>query len=271
MGWMRCESSEATTRRMREWFTHLPGRWFQAEERAQLRRLLPNLFGYHLLQLGDYYSKESLSSSRIPHCVVLDPHVRREAPAGERLRNVVQGLPDWLPVASDSIDVVVMPHTLEITEHPHQLLREVGRVLIPEGHVVILGFNPWSPWMLWRLTLGWRGRPPWCGRFIPPARLKDWLQLLGFDIVDCQRYFYRPPLSHGGLMRRLRFIDRLGRRWWPVFGAGYVVLAKKRVIGLTPVENRWRARRPSLVGVELAGNSRLGEPPLCSSQRERHE
>lgn len=271
MGWMRCESSEATTRRMREWFTHLPGRWFQAEERAQLRRLLPNLFGYHLLQLGDYYSKESLSSSRIPHCVVLDPHVRREAPAGERLRNVVQGLPDWLPVASDSIDVVVMPHTLEITEHPHQLLREVGRVLIPEGHVVILGFNPWSPWMLWRLTLGWRGRPPWCGRFIPPARLKDWLQLLGFDIVDCQRYFYRPPLSHRGLMRRLRFVDRLGRRWWPVFGAGYVVLAKKRVIGLTPVENRWRARRPSLVGVELAGNSRLGEPPLCSSQRERHE
>ena len=251
--WRQCDPPAISRGHMRDWFTRLPGRWFQAEERAQLRSILPTLFGYHLLQLGDFYSKECLSASRIPHSMVLDPEVRETLPEGERLRSRIQGEAESLPVASDSLDVLVLPHTLEFSAEPHQVLREVDRVLIPEGHVVIFGFNPWSPWMLWRLLLGWRGKPPWCCRFISPLRMKDWLQLLGFDIVTCRRYFYRPPLNHRGLMRRLRFLDRLGKRWWPVLGGGYVVVARKRVATLTPIKPRWRPRRAQVSGPELVG------------------
>jgi len=254
--WTRCEPSKVTRQRMRAWFTHLPGRWLQAEERAQLRAILPTLFGYHLLQLGDVYSKDCLTSSRIPHCVVLDEWPQETPPAGECERSEVRGSLEWLPIATDAIDTVVMPHTLEFTDDPHQVLREIDRILIPEGHAVILGFNPWSLWIFWRMALSWRGRPPWCGRFTSQARLKDWLQLLGFDIIEARRYFYRPPLSHKGLMRRLRFLDRIGQRWTPFFGAGYVVVARKRVATLTPIRPRWRPVRRPVASPELAGNSR---------------
>jgi len=257
--WMKCDSPEVTRQRMRAWFTHLPGRWLQAEERAQLRKILPTLFGYHLLQLGDLYSKDCLTSTRIPHCMVLDEWLQGRTPAGERERSSINAAPEWLPIASDCIDTVVMPHTLEFTEDPHQVLREVDRILIPEGHVVILGFNPWSLWMVWRLALGWRGKPPWCGRFVSQARLKDWLQLLGFDIIQSQRYFFRPPLNHKGIMRRLRFLDHIGQRWVSIFGAGYVVVAQKRVVTLTPLKPRWQSVRGQVTSPELAGNSRAME------------
>ena len=251
--WMKCELNQQTRINMRAWFARTPGRWFQAEERAQLTEVLPNLFGYHLLQLGDLFSRECLTTTRIPHCVVLDTWPQDKAPSGERPRNNICGIPEHLPVATDYLDVVLLPHTLEFTEDPHQILREVDRILIPEGHVVILGFNPWSPWMLWHLVLGWRGKPPWCGRLIRQGRLKDWLQLLGFDVIKSRHFFFRPPLANKIIMKRLRFFDRIGKRWFPVFGAGYIVVARKRVATLTPIRPRWRPLPISKP--ELAGSS----------------
>lgn len=267
--WMRCELNELTRKRMRAWFAHAPGRWFQAEERHQLAQVLPNLFGYHLLQLGDLYSRECLTTTRIPHCVVLDMWLQNKAPTGERERGCVQGTPEHLPVATDCLDLVLLPHTLEFTENPHQILREVDRILIPEGHVVVLGFNPWSLWMLWYLVLGWRGKPPWCGRLIREARLKDWMQLLGFDVVSSRRYFYRPPLSSKSVMKRLRFLDRIGSRWCSIFGAGYIVVARKRVATVTPIPQRWRPRPITAPG--LASNSSMNGRNGITNQQNRHD
>jgi hypothetical protein len=94
-----------------------------------------------------------------------------------------------------------------------------------------------------------RRQPPWCGRFISQARLRDWFQLLGFDVVLTTTYFFRPPLPSQSIMDRLGFLDRWGKRWWPFFGGAYVMVAKKRVATLTPIRPRWRPRR-----------SRLGAP-----------
>ena len=119
-----------------------------------------------------------------------------------------------------------------------------------------------------------RGKPPWCGRFISQARLRDWLQLLGFDIIEARHYFFRPPLSHKGMMSRLRFLDRIGRRWTPIFGAGYVVVARKRVATLTPIKQRWRPARAPMPTTELAGNSSSvtgSVAPRIIDEKKRHD
>ncbi len=267
----------ADRRLLQQWYAAGLGQWLLEIERRQLDEILPNLFGYHLIQVGHPVGEDLLGSSRIGHRVVVDtdraggpgaspaadsPQVSGSdvsgsdvsggacggngAPADVGLR----GRPDALPLQRDAVDVVVLPHTLEFEARPHEVLREVERVLVAEGHVVILGFNPWSPWGLWRILRRRRGRPPWYGTFRSVLRLKDWLALLGFDTVMCRMYFFRPPLRHAGIMRRLAFLERWGERWWPFLGGAYVLVARKRVISLTPVKPRWRPRR--LVHVNLA-------------------
>jgi SAM-dependent methyltransferase len=259
--WTKCGSLTTTRQRLREWYENRPGHWLQDEEQQVLDTVLPDLFGYHLLQVGLSNRSDCMRASRIPHHLIMDVDLSQtEWPVPELVDTSqrptrVQGTAEALPFASDSLDVLLLPHTLEFTSTPHEVLREADRVLIPEGHVVILGFNPWGLWMFWRMVLSWRGRPPWCGRFLRAARLRDWLQLLGFDIVDNHSYFFRPPLRQDAIMTKLRFLEAVGRRIWPIFGGAYVLVAKKRVATLTPVRPRWRPRRSRLASPELAGNS----------------
>lgn len=253
---MKCSSDQQTHAQMQQWARQMPGEWFQAEEQEQLDNILPTLFGYHLLQVGDLQAGNCLGSSRISHHMVLDSQFQQQEEDASGGPNRILGSPQSLPVATDSLDVVVLPHTLDFSRDPYQVLREADRILIPEGHMVILGFNPWSPWFIWRLVLGWRGNPPWCGRFIRQNRLKDWLQLLGYEMIHSGYYFFRPPLRQQGIMSRLGFLERLGKRWWPIFGAGYILVARKCVSTLTPIRPRWRAARRRLSPAELIGNSR---------------
>jgi len=157
-----------------------------------------------------------------------------------------QGIPTHLPIQTDSIDVVVLPHTLEFSLTPHDVLREVDRVLVPEGHLLMLVFNPRSAWMLWRWALGWRKQMPWCGRFMSTTRIKDWMALLGFDVMAVHGYFYRPPLQGDSIMKRLDLWEKMGKRAWPILGAANLIIAKKRVTTITPIRPRWRTQRQSV-------------------------
>lgn len=263
--WMRCEDTRETLRSMRQWYAQRPGIWLKQDEQAALQEILPDLFGYHFLQLGWHYDLSHMRCSRIPHQMVMDLdacwHDHRQdiddnnKEGGGAYPGVFRGAPEFLPVASDSLDVVLLQHSLEFSENPHQILREVDRVLIPEGHVVISCFNPFSLWMLWKLIYRWRKRAPWCGHFISLIRLRDWLELLGFDVLATHQYFFRPPLAHAGLMQRLWLLEKIGKKLWPFLSGAYIVVAKKRVATLTPLKPRWRPRRSRLVTPELAGNS----------------
>lgn len=235
-----CGPPPAVRRLQRAWYRLRPGQWLLETECAHLAELLPDLFGYHVLQVGCLADADLLGSSRITHRVVLAGDAES---AGGAVVPGVYARPDALPIAADSVDVVVLAHTLEFEADPHGVLREAERVLIAEGHVVILGFNPWSLWGLWRLVLARRARPPWCGHFLSLLRIKDWLALLGFDMVSQRSYFFRPPLRHAGVMQRLRFMEALGARAWPTCGGAYLVVAKKRVATLTPIKPRWLAPR----------------------------
>jgi SAM-dependent methyltransferase len=146
-----------------------------------------------------------------------------------------------LPIATDSLDVVLLPHVLEFADDPHQVLREIDRVLMPEGHVVIFGFNPYSMWGLRRMLTGWRKQPPWCGHFFSQYRIRDWLALLGFEAVQSRHYFFRPPVQHHATMEHLQFVEGLGH-YWPVLGGAYLVVARKRVTTLTPIRPRWKPK-----------------------------
>lgn len=155
----------------------------------------------------------------------------------------VHGLPEQLPFDGRSVDIMLLPHTLEFADDPHQVLREVSRVLTPEGYVVILGFNPFSLWGLWRLLRRRRGNAPWNGHFMQLARVKDWLNLLDFEIDRGKIFYYRPPLASETTMDRLHFLDPAGDRWWPMAGAVYLLVAKKRVVGMTPLRPEWRTTK----------------------------
>lgn len=224
------------------WQDSVPGAITLALEQQLLARVLPDLFGYHVVQLGCHHAPDLLATSRITHRV--RAHLAADVHAGAELHCAE----DALPLAPNSIDVLVLPHVLEFAHDPRRVLREAERVLIGEGHIVLLGFNPWSCYGLWSLLWRWQGLPPWSGRFISAARAKDWLQLLGFDIIHLSRAGFRPPTVRAKVNRRLEFVERLGAFGWPWFGNVYLLVGRKRVEGVRPVQASWRARRRVLAG-----------------------
>jgi SAM-dependent methyltransferase len=147
-----------------------------------------------------------------------------------------------LPLATHSIDLVLLPHVLEFAAEPHAILREVDRVMMPEGRLVIVGFNPWSLWGL-RSALGFsRNEIPWNGRFVSLLRVKDWLALLGFDVNAGRLVGYAPPFDNAKLRRRFGFMEPAGDRWWAVGGAVYMLQAIKRVRGMRLSRPRGRKK-----------------------------
>ncbi len=226
-------------RKLNLWYCGHIGQQFLALFQSRLDQVLSNLFGYHLLQIGSLGSADLLKNSRIKHRLILDGRQNGKHPSYLTIPCDV----DRLAIATDSVDVVVLPHTLEIHAQAHQVLREVDRILVPEGRVVIVGFNPYSLWgfVMWLRNLF--KRLPWHGRFLSPHRVKDWFALLGYEVEHFETYFYRPPFGTRNFKERSLFFERLGARYWPIFGGGYILVAKKQVATMTPLRPSWRVRR----------------------------
>jgi SAM-dependent methyltransferase len=222
------------------WFEGPAGRRVLAQERRLLDEALDTAFGYFLAQVGRW--------GRSDEFCALSTIRQRMLVASQAVQGVdVCAYPAALPLLSDGIDAVILPHLLERVADPHGVLREAERVLVGEGQVFILGFNPWSLWGLRNLFLR-RSQKPWAGRYLGEGRLRDWLALLGFDVVSVERYLFGWPSDHPFVARRSRVIERVGRRWWPRLNGAYLIVARKRVVPLTPVRPRWRPARGHLVG-----------------------
>lgn len=221
---------------LNQWFDQPLGRTLQAVEASHLRLVLPSLYGTVALQLGRIGKLDLMDACVAPTRIVLDT-----VPGESGCR--VAGEADALPFDQKSLDVVILPHTLDFARDPHQVLREVHRVLRPEGHVILTGFNPFSLWGLWRLAGRRSKRPPWCANFFALSRIKDWLALLEFEPTQGRMLYYRPPLQNENLMDRLHFLDKVGDRWWPLAAAVYLMVAKKRVFGMTPLRPVWEKNK----------------------------
>ncbi len=218
-----------------------------AWEQHHLDIAVADLFGFHALQLG-LPELDALRANRMPHrWLSTDAAAAADGPGPAVPKPPRAAISlhcdfDALPFDAASLDLVVLPHALELARDPHLALREVERVLVPEGRVVVVGFNPSSLWGL-RQGLGRLGRPfgaaaaqgpflPGNGEFLRYRRLRDWLRLLSFEVEDGRFGCYRPPVRSQKWLDRFEWAERSGERWWPVFGAVYFVVAVKRVRGM---------------------------------------
>ncbi|MBV1880495.1 MAG: class I SAM-dependent methyltransferase [Pseudomonadales bacterium] len=230
-----------------EWFSTRVGERVLSEEKVLLDQVLPSLFGYHLLQAGVDIPQHWLDSSRVSHKFRVSP-VEEESSELSQVRASL----DALAIESDSIDVAILHHSLDFEYDVHQVLREAARVVMPGGTMVVVGFNPWSVWGLWRfLTLRFR-RSPWTSRFVSPFKLSDWLNLLDFEVEGSETTLYFPPFFSESLLERFSGVEQLANLWLRHFGAVYILVAKKRVSCLTPIRPRWRPSKRSFVTVPIA-------------------
>ena len=245
-----------------EWFTTPAGRYLLAWEQDQFDLAVADIFGFNALQLG-LPELDALRANRMPHRWLALPEAG--VPAAQASRAALITDAAALPFPEASLDLVVLPHTLEFSADPHHVLREVERVLVPEGRLVVSGFNPAS---LWGLRQG-RARAsarvglhalgasrlylPEAGDFIGPWRLRDWMRLLSVEI-ESERYgCYRPAVRTDAWLQRHAWFDRAGARWWPIFGAVYFAVAIKRVRGMRVLGPAWKPRRaPAASPVPLA-------------------
>ncbi len=225
---------------MRKWLKTLLGQSFIKAEQQVIETFIPTLFGYELLWIGEPDFYQCVKHSPISHHTWINLNtVNRE------YLNPIKSRADKLPILSDSIDLIYLAHGLEFTNNPHEVLRETGRVLIPEGHLIITGFNPWSLWGLWRYCTHYFKPLPWDGQFIAVEKLKDWLGLLGFEVLQVKEFFIRPPFTNEKLLKRTEFIENLPLPRFLGKG-GYAVFAKKQVIPLTPIRTRWQTEEDSI-------------------------
>lgn len=218
-------------------------------------RLVGDIFGFHALQLG-LPELDALRANRMQHrWLALDAAYQGWAPsaqAGQGCAVDDAGAPlslrcdfESLPFPAQSLDLVVLPHALELAQDPHHTLREVGRVLVPGGRVVIAGFNPASLWGLRQRMGCWglnQGKVLPQGEFIGYWRLRDWLRLLDLEVEAGYFGCYRPMLRSDAWWSRMQWLERAGERWWPVLGAVYFLVAVKRVHGMRLVGKVRKAR-----------------------------
>lgn len=222
-----------------DWFETPLGQSLLREEQGAIDDALQCVFGYHQLQIGVSGRLDLLGESRISHRFIL--HTRPEF--NPRLSALVDF--NHLPLPAETMDSILLHHVLDFSQSPHHLLREAARVLIPRGHLIIVGFNPWSLWGVCASVLRlFTSRPRWRFQYLRIGRLLDWLTLVDMEAIDIYQGFYRPPLPQEKAIKYLHWMDRWGKRLRLACGGFYVIVARKDHLTLTPIKPTWQQYRP---------------------------
>lgn len=229
-----------------DWLETPAGRYLLDWENAQFKAAVADIFGFHALQLG-LREVHALDANRMQHRWLASHQPLPASALHVRPAELVTEF-SALPFPAASLDLVLLPHALEIHTRPHAILREVARVLVPEGKVVISGLNPMSLWGLQRRREGLSRKLGW-GKSSMPAleesigywRLRDWLHLLDFEIQVGHFGCYKPALSSDKWLQRMNWVDRIGSRWASIFGSAYFLVAVKRVHGVRLMGSPWKA------------------------------
>lgn len=230
------------------WLSTPLGQYLLAWEQQRISKAVEDIFGYHALQLG-LPSLPALENNRMPNRWLVQDHLPGQQPAASPFALVSRF--DALPFAEQSIDLVVLPHTLDLAVDPHATLREVSRVLVPEGRVVITCLNPASLWglrqrrtrFLQRLGANSHFLPLGAGSLIGYWRLRDWLRLLGLEVATGSFGCYRPAFQTQKWLDRTVWMESAGDRWWPILGAAFQITAIKRIKGMRLIGPQWKTEQ----------------------------
>jgi len=276
--WVECQPQ------LLEWYASDLGQSILTNLIERLDHILPTVFGYQGLQLGTLAHDQSLLEKAGIHRPVLmaspacnkplaQEHAEADSNSGSyELPSAQSGFKTQLsadvsslPIASDVMKLVIMPHTLDFCADPYQALREADRVLTNDGHLIIIGFSRWSLFGLRRGVLRWQRQVPWNGNFYSRNRVVDWLSVLSYNVEQKQSFFLRPPVRNAKLLRRLRLLEK-NQRWLGYFGGIYLLHAKKQTIPLIPAKSIWLPKRSSIETTSLAsvretGVSKTSEKP----------
>ncbi len=212
------------------------GPWLAAEIQERLDAWCPMLFGYHLLKIGALSSQLSCNGSSIRHQCAMAPH-------GEKIG--LLGEPSAIPLRDASVDACLLAHTLDYAADPHQILREVERILTADGWLLLSGFNPHSLVGIGRLFSRLRHHHPWHARMFAPERVADWLELLGFEIIHLESFAFS-SLSQQSRIHWWR--ENIGRSYFSYFASVYVLAARKRTIPLTLETKTTWFKKPVIAG-----------------------
>jgi SAM-dependent methyltransferase len=227
-----------------QWLTqHFLGIQLLEAEKLLLTQLLKRHFGRHSLLIGTPHQTDLLQSTSMPLHTVLSPWAPHKANP-----HFIEADLHELPILTGSIDLAILPHTLEFVDNPRQLLAEACRIIKPEGLIVIAGFNPYSVWGIKKL---WSDHQefPWSGNFIHAKKIKSWLHLADFEMEKQKNLLFRPPFNKQSIYQKLNFLEYVGHKCFPFLGGVYILLARAKVVPLTPIRLKWKQQ---LSGVRIS-------------------
>jgi len=236
--------SDLLKQQLESWFESPAGQRMLTNQSQLLQQILSRIFGYHLLYSGDTRLVDVVKASSIKYKVFLN-----SKNAGSQLCSNIHSL----PIQTNSTDLVILQHSLDNENDPFQILREASRVILPNGSLVVIGFNPLSLWGIWKLSMWFSVKPPWTQRFISPYRLSEWLDVLDFDVIGYESASFVPPISFGSRNFVLNGLDSLLAKTLPQRGGFYLLVAKKRVSCITPIQLQKVRRRGNILPIPLAG------------------
>lgn len=215
---------------LRVWYATSAGRLVSQAVEQHIAKITACMFGYVAVEIGHSFVGHEILKS----CIIRKKFLVDRSDSAH-----IRASPASLPIACDSVDLFVLSHTLDFTTKPHQILREVERCLVAEGNLVIIGFNPYSFYGLWRLFLSRTKIAPWNASFYSPSRLRDWCSLLGFEETEIRYVGHLPPFKRLQRWNKLKPVKSFLERHFTRLGGVYILVVRKRVARLTPLKRVW--------------------------------
>ena len=227
--------------KVEQWFDSPAGKELLAQQKIITDEVLSTLFGYHLMQISACRDISLCESSKIRHRFSIGPL------EGDNIVGIADE--EQLPIESESVDVVLLHHTMEYSQHPHQLLKEASRVVLPSGYVVIVSFNPFSFMGLWSLVGRLRPISVWKNHLLSIPRLADWLVLMDLKVQSVQYGHYKPPVCSNKFTSKFAKLEQFLTFLQLPFGSFYVLVAKKEVSTITPIKPKWRRTAKPIIPI----------------------